>query len=188
MNRKKYALQLLFAFALGILLPNIFIVINSIICGNPDYTLWRYFKPTVFSETQIKNAIEESVPIKIPNEATYLYYAWEGWLDIHENIAMTLPSQKQCLSFIEEELKIKFETFKEDKWSNQKFSDNNPSHWSKKYRGNWNLSEYEGCDFHYYDCNISQSQEDRGIDTYYFPDDCRIFILIYNTFVFEHSL
>ena len=144
---------------------------------------FNYFKPVVYSETQISKAIEDSLPIKIPDDATNIYYAWDGFKDIHEYIALTLPTQKQCEEFLEKQLKMPPDKVKKDKLSIEDIKNSPPSGRPEKYKGNWDLEDYENVPFCYYQ---NPAEEETGASVYYFPEQGRIFIEIYNIFAFEH--
>jgi len=67
--------------------------------------------PCVESETQARNRIRASFPL--PENATRLYYAIRGFVDPDQYVAFSLPSTTECEQFIEKELTLKREDFKE---------------------------------------------------------------------------
>lgn len=189
---KKHIRRILIIFTIGFFLPELLMVLFiplGLVVGEKSArdkirNAFNYFKPIVFSETQIKNVIEENLPIDIPTDATNLYYAWEGVLDIDYSVALTLPTQESCQNFFEKQLKMSSEVFKKDELSNESLQYDKPSYWPEKYEGNWELEKYENSLFCYYDRHTSQ--EDRGVSVLYFPDDNRIFIIVDNPFAFEY--
>ncbi len=172
-------------FALGLFFPEIFVILGFLFFGNTDHDIFRYFKPVVFSETQIKEAVEQRVPITIPAKATNLYFAWEGALDIDYNIALTLPSRESCNEFFKEQLRTPIENFKETEWSLDKVGHDDPSRWPEKFKGNWDLEAYTDSPVYFCRCVDSGGRGDGGAVIYYFPDHCRIFLRVYSPFAFK---
>jgi hypothetical protein len=173
-KKKKYILRFAIAFALGFFLSDIFMIFGLIVGDKSAEDAFKFYKPVVFAETQISNAIKDSWSIKIPDDATNLYYALEGFLDWNYYIALTLTSQKQCEEFLEKQLKMPPDKFKKFEPSNQTFYPGYPSEWSEKYKSNWDLEDYKSTLFYYY----HNTEEDSGGRVYYFPENYRIFIVI----------
>lgn len=181
----RYTGLLSIVFALGILLPEIFVILGFLVFRSTDRDIFRYFKPVVFSETQIKKAIEQRVPITIPAEATNLYYAWEGVIDIDLYVALTLPSRECCDEFLKEQLRTPIENFKETEWSLGDLSHDNPSRWPEKFKGNWDLKASADCPLYFCRCKDPGGRGDGGAVIYYFPDHCRIFLIVDSPFAFN---